>query len=232
MSSTPPPPQTPLPVHYPGTGRRVGHRLRPVVIAAIIAAVILISAAVTAAIVLIGTTSPPEPRPLLPSGHAATAVPAAVTLASADPINIAQGISITLVPGWTLADRGPNWVTLADPDDGARMRVTVKPAGGADVLAVLQADINNELARTVLTNVTMLGGPAAKTVQGHNFQRAASQDYTADHTVMVATTHLLGAFVELLNPSNQLSAFIDYRQSRDSPTQAAIGSQVMINSML
>jgi hypothetical protein len=234
MPLTPPPPHTPPPLHYPGTGKRVGHRLHPLVIAAFIAAVILIAAAITAAIVLIGTTSPPKPPPLLRSSHAATTVPAAVTLASADPITIGSNISITPAPGWTLAHRGPNWVTLADVNDGAQMYVIVKPADETDVVTLLQADINKWISTsgTDVTNLRLLGGPLTKTLQSNNFQRAASMDYTGDRTVVIATWHPVGVFMELLNTSNHLSAFIDYEETRETPTRTAGAGQLMINSML
>ncbi len=140
MSSTPPP-HTPPPLHYPGSGRRVGHRLRPVVIAIIIGVVILIAAAVTVAIVLTGTANQPKPLPpMLSSSHAAmtglahsgisrppnpsdeparTPTPArrmAVALTAADPINIGQDVWITPAPGWTVGSRGPDWVTLDRAD--------------------------------------------------------------------------------------------------------------------
>ncbi len=256
MSSTPPPPQTPPPPHYPSSGEQVGHRLRPVTIAAIIAVVILIAAAVTAAIVLTGTTSPHErppllsgssaaatalanagiPRPANPSDEPArapkTARSMAVTLTSADPINIAQGISITPAPGWRLTGRGPNWVTLAAADNSAKMHVTVKTAGGTDVAALLQADINNKLAHTGMTNVNVLGTPATKTLQSHNFQQAASTDYSADYSAQLGTTHLFGVFMELLNTSTHLSAFIDFRETQDATTQPTGAGQMMISSML
>lgn len=161
MSSTPPPPPTHTrpPLHYPGSGARVGHRLRPVAVAANNGMVILIAAAVTAAIVLTATANRPKPPPMLPSSHTAmtalansgiprppnppdefarTAAGVVVALTSADPIEIAQGISITPAPGWTLGNRGPNWVALNNADFSAQMRVTVKPADGTDVVAVLR----------------------------------------------------------------------------------------------
>ncbi len=252
MSS--PPPHTPPP--HPDDGVRVGHRLGPITIAAIIAVVILIAAAVTAAIVLTGTTGPRKPSPLLSgSGAAATALanagipqpanpsdePArapktarsmAVTLTSADPINIAQGISITPAPGWRLTGRGPNWVTLAAADNSAKMHVTVKAAGGTDVAAVLQADINNKLAHTGMTNVNVMGVPAVRALHSRNFQQAASTDYSADYSAQLGTTHLLGVFMELLNTSTHLSAFIDFRETQDATTQPTGAGQMMINSML
>ncbi len=214
MSSTPLLPHTPL--NFLGTGRRLGQRLRP----AVAAWNILVAAAVFAVIVLAGSIKP------------ATGPHIAIALASADPIAIDRGVSMTPAPGWSLLDRGPNWVVVGDDNAGARMRVTVKPGGGSDVAAVLQADVNAVLAETSLTNVTTLGGPKKKDVQGSKFQRAARMDYTADDVQGVAITHLLGVFMELLNTSNGLSAFIDYRESSDAPSQIGGNAEAMINSML
>ncbi|MCV7090036.1 hypothetical protein [Mycobacterium interjectum] len=256
MSSTPPPPHTPPPLHYPGNGERVGHRLRPVVIAAIIGVVILIAAAVTAAIVMTRTTHRPKLPPMQPISHAAMAVPAesaisrpanppdqlartprtvhgmAVQLTSADPINVGQGISITPAPGWTRAGQGPNSVTLRNADSSAQMYVAVKPASGTDVVAVLQADINQFINTSSggLVNVA-LGKPGTKTLQSKSFQQAANIDYIADVSTLQGATTVWGAFSELLNASNQLSAFIDFRETGDAPDQAATDDGIMIHSM-
>ncbi len=101
-------------------------------------------AAVTAAIVLTGTANRPTPTR------------AAVALTSADPIDIAQGISITPAPGWTLGNRGPDWVALGNADTSAQMRVAVKPAGGTDIVAVLQGDMNQYTSSSGLSNLQEL----------------------------------------------------------------------------
>ncbi|QUR68161.1 hypothetical protein [Mycobacterium spongiae] len=54
MSPPPPRPHIPQPLHYPGGGAQVGHRLRPGVIAAIMCVVILLAVGVTLAIVVAG----------------------------------------------------------------------------------------------------------------------------------------------------------------------------------
>ncbi len=222
-----------------------------------LAVVILIAAAVTAWIVLSGTTSPPKP-PSLSSGPAAMAAPArsslprpatppdelartpgkarsvTVRLTSADPITIANGISITPAPGWTLGTRGPDWVMLYNADSSARMHVTVKTASGTDVVAVLQQDITRVTGEpsTSLANVSNLTGPTTKALQSANFQQQASIDYTADVSTQQGTIPILGVFSELLNTSNQLSAFIDFRQTGEATTQAAGEGGAMISSML
>jgi hypothetical protein len=222
----PPPTHTLPPMHYPGAAVRVGHRLRPIAIAAVVVVVILTAGAATAAIVLTGTPNRPKP-PMLPSSRA-------VVLTSADSIDIAQGISITPVPGWTLGNRGPNWVALNNTDTSAQMRVTVKPADGTDAVAVLQADINQftSTASAILSNVKNLSAPDTKTLQSGNFQQEASIYYTADVLTQQGAIPVLGTFSELLNTSNQLSAFIDFRQNDNATAQAAGDGGMMIHSML
>lgn len=223
MSTTPP--------HYPHIGKRVGHRPGPIAIAAITAVVILVAAVLTAVIVRPGTSDRPGPSPTTPGGRSAVA---AVRLTVAGPIAVAQGISITPAAGWTLQNRGPNWVTLYNADSTARMQVEVKPAGGTDIVDLLEADVNRltSAPSTGLTNVVNLSGPATKTVQGANFQQRASIDYTADVSTQQGTIPILGVFDELLNPSRRLSAFIDFRQDGDATTHAAADGGMMLNSML
>jgi hypothetical protein len=254
----PPPPHTPPPLHYPGHGGRVAHRLRPVVIAAIIGVVLLIAAAVTAAIVWTGTANRPKPPQIMPSSHAAMAAPAqpgmlrppkppeqvmhtlttgrsmAVTLTSANPITIGQGVSITPAPGWTLANQGTNWVMLYNADSTAQTYVTVGKASGTDILAELQADINSltSASSAGLSNVQM-EKPLTNTLQGNNFQQDAIIGYTADQSTQQGTTSIVGVFAELLNPSNQQSAFIDMKAvSPAAANQAGTDTGRMMGSML
>jgi hypothetical protein len=163
-----------------------------------------------------------------------TARGVAIALTSADAIEIAQSISITPAPGWTLGNRGPNWVALNNADTSAQMRVTVKPAGGTDVVAVLQSDINQftSTASAILGNVKNLSAPGTKTLQGSNFQQEAFTDYTADVLTQQGTIPVMGRFSELLNTSNGQSAFIDFRQDSNATTQAAGEGGTMIDSML
>lgn len=233
MSSTPPPPHTPAPVHFPGRGERVGHRLRPAVIAVIIGAIIVLAAAVTAAIVFTGDTRRPKPPPMLPSSHAA-AQSVTVTLTAADPIAIADGISIALAPGWSLAEQNADSVTLYDANNTSRMQVTVKPADGTDVVAVLQGDINRltGAASSGLTGVTNLSPPETKTLQSAKFQQQASVPYSAEISTQQGTIPILGVFEELLNTTNNLSAFVDFRQSGGATLQAVSDAGMMVHSML
>src|SRR3982074_655278 len=67
-----------------------------------------IAGAVTAAVVLTATATANRPT---------------VALTSADSVDIVAGVSITPAPGWTVADRGPNWVALSNANSSAQLQV-------------------------------------------------------------------------------------------------------------
>lgn len=158
---------------------------------------------------------------------------AAVALASDDAIAIAQGVSVTPAPGWTVGNRGPNWVALNNADTSAQLRITVKPAGGTDAAALLQADIDQFTggASAILTDVNRLNPPDTKPLPGANFQQQASVNYTATVVNPQGTIPVIGTFTELLNTSNGRSAFIDFRQDSSATTRAAGDGGIMIGSM-
>lgn len=200
---------------FPGA-TRPARGLRPAGVAAVIAAVLLTGAA-----------DPTGQPPRAPA-------PVALRLLAADPVDIAQGISITPAPGWTVGDRGTDWVALSNADSSAQLQVTVKTADGTDVAAVLQGDIGRLTGdpSSDLTNVRNLTDPLITMLQGNNFQQKAAIDYTADLSSPRGTVTVLGTFGELLNTSTRLSAFIDFRQNDNATGQAAQDGGAMIDSML
>ena len=158
---------------------------------------------------------------------------AAIALSSEDAIAIAEGVSVTPAPGWTLGHRGPNWVALNNADTSAQLRITVKPAGGADAAGLLQADIDQFTggASAILADVNRLTPPDVKRLPGPNFQQEASINYTATVVNPQGAIPVIGAFTELFNTSNGRSAFIDFRQDSSATTQAAADGAMMIGSM-
>jgi hypothetical protein len=82
------------------------------------------------------------------------------------------------------------------------------------------------------SNLKNLTAPETNPLQSANFQQKATIDYSADVSTPQGTIPVIGAFTELLNTSNQLSAFINFRQDSSSTTQAAGDGGMMINSML
>lgn len=158
---------------------------------------------------------------------------ASVALTSDDAIAIAQGVSVTPAPGWTLGHRGPNWVALNNADTSAQLRITVKPAAGTDAAGLLQADIDQytNSASAILTDVNRLSAPDVKPLPGANFQQEASINYTATVADPQGTIPVIGTFTEMLNTGNGRSAFIDFRQDSSATTQAAGDGGLMISSM-
>lgn len=178
------------------------------------------AAAVTGVVVLASTANRTEPA-------------AAIALSSQGAIAIAQGVSVTPAPGWTLGHRGPNWVALNNADTSAQLRITVKPAGGTDAAGLLQADIDQftSSASAILADVNRLTPPDTKALPGPNFAQQASINYTATVVNPQGAIPVIGTFTELLNTSNGRSAFIDFRQDSSATTQAAGDGGMMIGSM-
>lgn len=198
--------RTPTQTQHPRRWGWVGRGVRPVAIAA----------AATAAIAL--TTAVNRP---------------AVTLTSADGIELASGISVTPAPGWAVGNQGPGWVTLHNALSTAEMEIKVKPSNGTDPVAVLQGDINNlsNVSTTGLTNVRELGAPNPIPLQGPNFQQQATVSYSADGSSRSGPLPVQGWFVELLNTSTQQSAFVVFAQNGDAPIRADGDAQAMLDSL-
>ncbi|WP_396839990.1 hypothetical protein [Mycobacterium sp.] len=157
----------------------------------------------------------------------------AVALMSADSVDIVPGVSLTPAPGWTIADRGPNWVALSNANSSAQLQVAVKPASGTDLVAVLQADIN-QLTGTPsagLIDVKDLSAPITRTLDGPNFQRQAFINYTAAVSGPQGSIPVIGTFTELQNTSSQQTAFIDFRQNDNATTQVDNEGGSMIRSL-
>lgn len=178
------------------------------------------AAVVTGVVVLASTPNRAEPT-------------AAIALRSEDAIAVAQGVSVTPAPGWTLGHRGPNWVALNNADTTAQLRITIKPAGGTDAAGLLRADIDQFTgsASAILADVNRLTPPETKTLPGATFQQEASVNYTATVVNPHGAIPVIGTFTELLNTSNGRSAFVDFRQDSSATTQAAGEGGMMIASM-
>lgn len=181
----------------------------------IVSSAVIMATAATAAIVLTAIVGGRSP----------------MWLVSAEPIDIAEGVSITPASGWTLGHRGPNWVALNNADGSAQLRVAIKRADAADVGAALQADMEEYVTPAGLGNMSYLTAPDTNALQSANFQQQAFIDYSADVPAADGPIPVLGTFTELLNTSTQRSAFIDFRQNNNATAQAVDDGGMMIRSM-
>ncbi|GBG37670.1 hypothetical protein NJB14197_25000 [Mycobacterium montefiorense] len=157
-----------------------------------------------------------------------------VALASDDAVAIVPGITVTPAPGWTVADRGPDWVALANANSSAQLQVAVKPPRGTDLVGLLQADID-QLTGTPsagFADVKDLTGPTIIGVRGNKFQQEAFINYTATVSGPQGAVPVMGTFSELLNTASHQTAFIDFRQDNNATAQAVNDGGAMVNSLL
>jgi hypothetical protein len=259
MSSTEPAGgYTPARLHFPGTGKSVGHRLRTRTILIIIAVIILIAAAATAGIVLPGSTSQPKPPPSAPGKLAAmsteslsvsttaqtgvpvvvsrtsSAISAQVRLTTAAAVPLPNGLSLTPADGWTVNNTQSNGVWLCNSDCTASLWVGVGHSTITDVGALLQAQINNQTSgsKSGFTNV-QTAQLQTEELQSNNFQRHAWVGYTANVSTQQGTIPTEGIFSSLLNTSTGVTAFLNLEASSDAAfNQAAPANKTMAASML
>jgi hypothetical protein len=201
-----PPSCAPAPTQHPRGWGWAGRGVRPVAIAV----------AATAAIVVTAAVNQP-----------------AATLAAADGIELASGISVTPAPGWPVGNQGPGWVTLHNAFSTAETEIKVKPSNGTDPVNVLQDDISHlsNMSTTGLINVRDTSAPTAIPLQSGNFQQQASINFNADGSSRSGPLPVNGWFTELLNTSTHQSAFVVFEQNGDAPIRADGDAQAMLDSM-
>jgi hypothetical protein len=224
------------------------HRLHGGLVAAIVAVVVVVAAAASLAMVMRGGAARPTPPGQGGIGrispHRASArgsihrVPGqsgrapwgSVTLAStsaslaagaAATVNLADGISMTVAPGWKVTRQGQGSASLSNSDQTAALFAT---AGDADTPSITQESsllINQAIQGGGLTNVQQSATPV-EPVQGKNFQWILESDYTANVQTNQGTDQLYGGWVTFYNASTGMSGFLDFY----APTQALFEASV------
>jgi len=216
------------------------HRLHAGLVAAIVAVVVVVAAAVSWAVVMRGAATHPTP----PGGggriapHRASATGSVgrapgqsskgpwgnVALASsstslaggaAATVNLMDGISMTVAPGWTITRQDQQSASLSNSDQTAALFVTAGQADTADIEQESSMLINQVIQGGGLTNVQQTLTPV-ESVQGKNFQNILEVDYTANIQTNQGTDQLYGAWVTYYNASTGMSGFLDFY----APTQA------------
>ena len=218
------------------------HRLHGGLVAAIVAVVVVVAAAASLAVVMSGTATHPTPPGQGGSGriapHRASATGSlhrtpgqsgngrwgSVALASsssslaagsAATVNLADGISITVAPGWTITRQGQGSASLSNSDQTALLFATAGDADTPDIGQESSMLINQVIQGGGLTNVQQTLTPV-ESVQGKNFQKLLEVDYTANVQTNQGTDQLYGGWVTFYNASTGMSGFLDFY----APTQA------------
>ena len=242
------------------TGVTGDDRMGAAVVAAIVVVIVLIAAGITGAVVLSRDTAPPEPPKPGPGGQLVpvAAAPAGfgapvlrnpgelppgmsqVMLASheqvlaveAEAVELAGGIAVTPAEGWTVGDQGEG-VVVIDKDDGtASMFIVVGVVESTDTEAVLLADIEGFTGEFGFENVKITK-TEVKPVDSKNFQEAAMCGFTADIETQQGSLSVIGMFLELMNTSDGMAAFVMFlAQDEKAFDAAADDADSMIGSML
>jgi hypothetical protein len=205
----------------------IEHRLHGTVVATIIVVVVMLAAGVTAAVVFSGPSTHPKPPGTGPgSGIAPT--PHAL---GGPTINLPDGVTLTVAPGWTIVDSSQTWVLLANSDNTALMEAESGKSAMTDITeeAGFMAGL---YAINRLTN--MIEEPqGVQTVQGKNFTQSLQVNYTANRQTDQGTMQLYGIWTTLFNASTQIAGFIDFSAISPDAFQAALpDAKNMLASML
>ena len=204
----------------------VEHRLHGSVVAAIIAVVVLLAAGFTAAVVFSGPLTQPKPPR---TGPVEGVVPTPHALGGGT-INFADGVPLTVAPGWTIVQSSQTWVLLANRDNSALMEADSRKSAMPDITE--EAGFRAGLATNGLTNAVE-EPQGVQTVQGKNFTQSLQVNYTANRETNQGTMQLYGTWTTLFNASTQIVGFIDFRAVSPDAFQAALpDAKSMLASML
>ena len=225
----------------PETGH-AEHRLHAGLVAAIVAVVVAVAAAASLAVVMSGAATRPMPPGQGGIGrispHRASASGSihrapgqsnkgpwgSVTLAStstslaagaAATVNLVDGISLTVAPGWKITRQGQGSASLSNSDETAALFAIAGNADTSDITQESSLLINQVIQGGGLTNVQQTVTPV-QPVQGKNFQSILEVDYTANVQTNQGTDQLYGGWVTFFNAATGMSGFLDFY----APTQA------------
>jgi hypothetical protein len=224
------------------------HRLHGGLVAGVIAVVVLLAAVASVTVVLSRTATHPVPpgqegsngvsshkasttgathpatgRSGEPSWGSLTLASTSSSLAvgTATTINLANGVSVEMVPGWVIGQQGKQVVLLYNSDKSA---AAVASAGNANTPDITQESaflINSTIKGDGLTNVVQNAGPP-KPLQGQNFQQLLEVDYTADVQTDQGTGQVYGGWVTLYNASTHTSGWLNYFAGSQNAFKASL----------
>jgi hypothetical protein len=233
------------------------HRLHAGLVAGIVAVIVVIATVVSVAVVMGGAATPPTPpgqggNPRL-APHSASAAGSirhtvgqpgehrwgSVALASnitslaagtATTINLVNGISMTVLPGWTVTRQGQQSADLFNGDRSAGLFVDAGRANTADIRQESTVLINQNIQSNGLTNVQQTPSQP-QTLQGKNFQELLEVDYTADVQNNQGTMQIYGGWVTLYSASTGTSGLFNLFAASQAAFNASLkdAAQMMVS---
>ena len=204
----------------------VEHRLHGAVVAAIIVAVVMLAAGVTAAVVFSGPSTQPKPPR---TGPASGVAPTPHALGGKT-INLRNGVTLTVAPGWTIVQSSETGVLLANSDNSALMEADCGKSAIPDITG--EAGVMAGLDSGGLTNVVQ-EPQGVQAVHGKNFTQSLQVNYTANRQTNQGTMQLYGIWTTLFNATTHIAGSIDFRAISPDAFQAALpDANSMLASML
>jgi hypothetical protein len=155
-----------------------------------------------------------------------------ITLAagSTTTINLVDGISMAVAPGWTVTRQGQQSADLLNSDETAGLFVNAGTANTSDIGQEATFLISHNVQSSGLTNVQQY--PAQpQPLQGKNFKQLLEIDYTADIQTDQGTSEIYGGWVTLYNATTRMSSLINFYAASSDVFKAALddAAQMMVS---
>jgi hypothetical protein len=237
--------------------RHAEHRLHAGLVAAIVVVVVVIAAVVSIAVVLGGAATHPTPPGQGGSGriapHSASAaasihqtmghsgesrwgniglasISTPLAAGAASTINLVDGISMTVAPGWKVTRQSQQSADLINGSQSAGLFVNAGSANTSDIAQESTFLINHNIQSSGFTNVQQYPAQPQK-LQGKNFQQLLEVDYTADVQTNQGTGQVYGGWVTLYNATTGMSSLFNFFAGSHDAFEAALtdGAQMMVS---
>lgn len=232
------------------------HRLHGGLVAAIVAIIVVAAAVITVAVIMGGAPTHPTPpgqggsgriaphhasatgsvhrttgqSSQSPRGRVALASSTTSLAAGAATINLVDGISMAVAPGWTVTRRGQQSADLINRDQTAGVFVNAGSENTSDIRQESTFLINHNIQSSGLTNV--LQYPAqVQPLHGKNFNQLLEVDYTADVQTNQGTSQIYGGWVTLFNKGTGMSGLFHLYAESQPDFDAALSdaTQMMVS---
>jgi len=233
------------------------HRLHAGLVAAIVALIVVVAAVVSVAVAMGGAATHPTPPGHGGTGriapHSASATGSihrttgqsgkspwgSVALASTTTsraagtvttVNLVDGISMAVAPGWTVTRQGQQSADAINGDQTAGLFVNAGSANTPDIAQESTLLIDHNIQSSGLINVQQYPDQPAP-VQGKNFKQLLEVDYTANIQTNQGTGQIYGGWVTLYNTVTGVSGLFNLYAGSQATFKAALpnAAQMMLS---
>ena len=154
-----------------------------------------------------------------------------LAIGTATAVNLYQGVSITLAPGWAVANQGQGYVNLLNRDKTVQLFALAGPTSASDINEEATGDITDAIKGMGLTNVQRDPVGQVQTVQStNNYEQLVEFGFTGDVQTDQGTQQLFGFWVVLFNSSTHTAGFVNFFSP--SPDALNIETTPDFNSMV